>query len=89
MEATHTMEYPSGGGNWYDGGTWNIKETEKTVTFTEVKEAFFDSNMPKKVRIPKSKNKTPHCLSNCNDNDDGQYVVYPYQGGTPNIFIKI
>lgn len=85
MKETHKMEYGSGGGTWYDGGRWIVKETPKTVIFTLIHEPFFVSNCPKKMRLPKD-NHGQHCLR---VEERGEYLVYPFRSGIPHVFTKI
>lgn len=82
MKVTHKMRTTSGGGNTYDGGEWNIKETDKTYTFTLIKKPFFESSLPEVSRIRKEKEKS-HSLR---DWGDGTFTVYPFQNGTPHYF---
>lgn len=77
------MYYVSGGGTEYDGGKWEIKETQKTFSFNCLENSFYESNCPEIMRIKKDKEKS-HCLQ---INDDGSFTVYPFQNGTPHIFI--
>lgn len=80
----HTMYYKTGGGDKRDGGEWEVKETEKTIVFTCIKEPFFSPCCPLKM-ITRKDNKSRHCLRVLEDS----YVVYPDRSGTPHIFEKV
>ena len=82
MKATHIMRYTSGGGAQYYGGKWNIKETKKSFTFTNIEEPFYGTVCPGKMQIKKEKERK-HALRDWGDNT---YTVYPYQNGTPHYF---
>ena len=78
------MSYFGGGGTKYDGGIWEVKETPKTITFTQIKESFFNPNWTK-IIWHKNKERR-HCLR---DWGDGTYTLYPDQCGTPHYFVPI
>jgi len=86
MKTTHTMEYGSGGGTWYDGGDWHIKETPKQLVFTNTREAFFEPSHMQNVKTVRKEKDRKHCLRECNDEE---IVLYPYQGGVPHVFTKL
>lgn len=82
----YTCKYYSGGGNAYDGGIWEKKETPKTITFTQIKKSFFNPNWQLlKINKDETKNKR-HCLKDWND---GTYTIYPDQCGKPHVFEPI
>jgi len=76
------MKYFSGGGTEYEGGEWEIRETNKMFIFKCIKQSFFESNCPEIMRIRKEKERL-HCLR---DWADGSYTVYPFQSGVPHVF---
>ncbi len=79
------MEYASGGGTWYEGGTWEARETQKRITLTLIDDPFWEPNF-KKLVLEKDKSKTrgnPY-----EQDDDGTLTVYPNQCGIPHIFTK-
>ncbi len=76
-----TCKYYSGGGNEYDGGVWELKETPKTLIFNLIEEPFFDLNW-NQLKINKS-GKNKHSF---HEWEDGTYTIYPDQCGTPYLF---
>lgn len=82
----YTCKYYSGGGNEYDGGVWEKKETSKTIVFRQIKKSFFNPNWELlKINKDEMKNKR-HCLKNWGD---GTYTIYPDQCGKPHLFEPI
>lgn len=77
------MEYGSGGGTWYDGGTWEGKETPKRITLTLIDEPFYEP-LWKKIVLEKGETK-----ENPYSEDDGELTVYPDQCGKPHIFTPV
>jgi len=88
----------SGGGTEYDGGLWELKETNKTICFKLVKEPFFSPNY-KTIKINKyHKGKLMYKKVNdlwwsyfnngnvIRDWKDGTYTAYPNKCGTPYYF---
>ena len=48
----YKCKYISGGGKEYNGGIWELKETPKIITFTQIEESFFNPCYTK-IRINK------------------------------------
>ena len=83
IEVKYKCKYYGGGGDEYDGGIWNKKETPKMITFTLLEKPFFDLNWEiLKINKDPEKNRR-HCLR---DWEDGTYTIYPDQCGTPYVF---
>ena len=79
----YRCKYYSGGGQAYDGGVWEKKETAKTIRFTVVEKPFFQTNWEDLlINKDETKNKR-HCLR---DWGDGTYTIYPDQCGVPHVF---
>ena len=77
--------FVSGGGAEYDGGVWEFKETKTAYILTLTDEPFFDLDFKELVlKKDKSKNKHPYQIF-----EDGDITVYPFQCGTPHLFIRI
>jgi hypothetical protein len=77
--------FPNGGGTEYDGGIWEMKETNKTITFTCIKQPFFEVCWNKlKLNKDGQKNKHPFTCWKT-----GCYIIYPDQCGTPYTFEPI
>jgi hypothetical protein len=76
------MTYTNGAGEEYDGGIWDIKDSEKIVSFKLIEEPFYGSLCPKNMKLNKLKN-THHPLRVW---EDGSYTVYPFQSGVPCYF---
>ena len=79
----YTCVYISGDGTEYKGGTWQKKETPKTITFTCVKPSFYKVNWDKLVIAKDETKNKRHCMREWGD---GTYTIYPDQCGTPHIF---
>jgi len=81
--------YLSGSGREFNGGIWELKETDKTICFKQVIKSFFNPNWTL-IRINKFYNKkhfrNGHCLRKW---EDGTYTAYPDQCGVPHIFEPI
>lgn len=81
----YTMKYYSGGGTEYNGGIWTIRKTKNSHIFTLVEHPFFESNCPPRMIIRNEKERS-HCLR---DWEDGTFTVYPFQSGTPHVFVPL
>lgn len=82
----YACKYYSGGGNEYDGGVWEKRETVKKIVFVLIEEPFFDINWNKlEIHKDETKNKR-HCFR---DWGDGTYTIYPEQCGKPYVFTPI
>ena len=87
----------SGGGSEYDGGIWEKKETERSISFELTKEPFFEPNY-KKIKCNKyyksrfmGKEQDGYFAWFNNGNvirdwKDGTYTAYPMQCGIPYLF---
>lgn len=76
------MTYYSGGGTGYDGGSWMVIKSPKSIKFENLEPPTFDSLMPLKARI-KLDNSGRHVIK---DWEDGSYTVYPDRSGIPHVF---
>ena len=95
IEDIFTCKYVSGGGIEYDGGIWRKKETPKMIIFKQLKEVLFQPNWTE-IKIKKETLNTKRGDKRYNgfgnvliDEEDGTYVAYPGQCGTPYIFEPI
>ena len=100
----YTMYSVGGGGTKTGGGEWEIKETEKTITFTEVKKSYFGVNFKSPLKINKFHNNyryyepafTEYATHTSYGNNghvlrkwkNGSMTLYPNQSGTPHVFTK-
>lgn len=82
MISKYKMSYSGGGGDEYDGGLWEVKESNKVICFRLIEEPFFESFCPKVMRMRKD-GKGSHCLRIWGD---GTYTVYPFRSGVPCYF---
>lgn len=81
------MQFLGGGGSWYDGGIWSIKETPKQLKFEPINVkhcwqsalAIFSFNV-------KKDNTGKHMLYSLEENE---VIIYPFRAGVPHVFTKI
>jgi len=100
----YKCEYFSGGGTGYDGGIWEKKETDKTISFEQIEQSFYNPNYTK-VRVSKNYGKFHNFESAVEDRGDyiaisnnghtirdwknGMYTIYPNQSGIPYVMTPI
>lgn len=84
----YKCHYTSGGGTEYNGGIWEKKETAAKIIFTCIEKSFFECLWDKLVLWKEGweKNNKRHWWQ---DFEDGSFLIYPDQCGTPHYFEPI
>ena len=82
MKKVYKCIYTSGGGVDYGDGIWERKDVPKTISLTKLEESgVYDMHeVGEKIKVGKG---TGNPLQ---ENDDGTFVVYFKQAGTPYYF---
>ena len=81
----YKVTYTSGGGAEYEDGIWEVKRTPKRILVTCLEEGFFGNHETgEKIRIGKG---TGNPIKN--EDDDGSFICYFSQAGTPYYFEPI
>ena len=79
----YKCNYISGGGRQYDGGIWEIRETEKVIKCKILEKPYFETY--EELTIKKD-NTGKHCLRYKNEKE---MLVYPDRNGVPYYFEAI
>ena len=80
----YVCDYLSGGGTWHYNGEWDLTETPAYFIFKTDDDDYEIMNSTT-MRLVKDMTKLRHG-GNPYEIDDGEFIVYPAQCGTPYVF---